>query len=258
MMEYTDFSFNGKSSQEMGLINVRVNGGLFEESFLASRKITEVKIRGNDRPYFMGIEKDPLSFDLSFAFLYPYDKEAIAKVARWLDTSYYCEFFFTGEVRQRRFFCMLESDPRLLHNGLGQGYVTITMRCDSPYGFSPEYYSIKEDFTTSDGITPVSFTFTNYGDVNLKPELWIEKQGDGDVKIENLSNSDSYFLFTGLKDRETLYVDCENEYIVSDIVDNYRWDSFQGEFIEMTRGVNYLRATGKFFLTFRYRYVLLQ
>lgn len=259
-MEFTDFSYDGITSHEMGLINISIKGGLFEEPLIASRRITEVVTRGSDKPYFMGINREPLEFELEFAFLHPFDHEAISRVARWLDQDYYREFFFIGndveDVRQKRYFCMLESDSSLLHNGLGQGFVTIKMRCNSPFGYSPEYYSIKHDFSLYDG-SPIEFQFSNYGDVDLLPEMWIEKIGEGDVRIENMSNGGDFFEMKGLRDREIVYIDNDKQYIISDAPDVHRWDDLSGDFLALTRGVNYLRATGNFFLTFRYRFTLL-
>ena len=140
MLESTDFYYNGIYSVDMGIINCKIDSGLFEEPFLAEREIQEISIRGNDRPYFQGVRRAPLTFSLTFAFEDYYDEFKIREVARWLDQDYYRPFYTTSNP-ERIFYCMLYSDSKLLHNGLREGYVQIQMRCDSPYAYSPQYVS---------------------------------------------------------------------------------------------------------------------
>jgi phage-related protein len=255
MKEYTDFYYNGISSMEMGLVNVSVSGGLFDESFIASRKINEVKVRGNDKPYFMGIEKEPLSFDLEFAFVDPFDKELISEVAMWLDQDYYHELYFIDNS-DRRFFCILESDSSLIHNGFGQGYVKIKMRCDSPYSYSQEYLTKEIDFTINE-LSGTDYTFLNMGHVTLKPEIWIKKIGNGDVSILNKANKID-FEFKGLNDGELIFVDNEREHIESNIENMYRYDSFNDNYLELERGRNILNVKGNCKIQLRYRFKTIQ
>lgn len=255
MKEYIDFYYNGISSKEMGLINVSVDDGLFEESFIASRSIKEVSIRGNDKPYFMGIEREPLEFDLEFAFLYPYDKAKIAEVAMWLNQDYYREFYFTDNPN-RRFFCIMEDDSELVHNGLGQGYIRITMRCDSPYSYSQEYLTKELDF--SNNVTGgTRYDFMNSGHTNTFPEVWVKKIGEGDIEITNRATNET-FAFSGLKDQEIVYIDNEREHIESNLNGIYRYDNFNDNYMRLERGRNVLMVKGNCKLQFRYRFRLLQ
>jgi len=254
MREYTHFYYDGISSMEMGLINVNVSGGLLEESFLPSRKINETKIRGNDKPYFSSIERESLEFELQFAFENGFDKKKLVKVAKWLDQEYYKEFYFV-ENPDIRFFCMIDDDSQLTHNGLNQGYISITMKCDSPYKYSQEYLSHELDFSTNT-VDGTNYEFMNHGHKILKPELWIYKVGDGDVEIINRANN-QFFQFINLKDGETVYVDNEGEHIETDLVGTYRFDNFNDEYLELETGRNILNIKGKCKLQFRYRFKFL-
>ncbi|ATF13698.1 phage tail protein [Brevibacillus brevis X23] len=140
MKEGLEFSYDGIKSSDMGLLNVQFSGGLFEEPFVADKEIHEIKVRGNDKPYFQGVERSPLVFSLQFAFEDKYDHEKIRQVARWLDQDYY-KPFFTTDNPDRIFYCILHSSSSLIHNGTKEGYVEIEMRCDSPYSYSPQYLS---------------------------------------------------------------------------------------------------------------------
>lgn len=254
MKEGLQFSYDGIYSDDMGLYNVSVDtSGMYQESFLSNREIRETSIRGNDKPYFQGVHRAPLSLTLSFAFQDSYNEDKIRAVARWLDQDYY-KPFYTLDNTDRIFYCMLNSNPTLVHNGLKQGYVTLEMRCDSPYSYSPQFMSSVYTITNSGTIT-----FTNNGDVNCYPEIWITKVGTGDISIVNTSNKSQEFKFTNILDGEQLYVDNERNYIEStDSIDPYRYSNFNNVYLEMRRGVNNLNVTGSCSIQFRYQFKTLQ
>lgn len=122
--------------------------------------------------------------------------------------------------------------------------------------------------SAAEGITPeveeVSFSFTpvieflNDGDLVLKPEVWITKNGGGDFTIRNITNSNTEFTFKGLIDKETVYVNCDREYIETDLALVYRYDNFNDNYLELLRGVNVLQVIGDGKLTFRYKFKTLQ
>lgn len=135
MLEGIHFSYDGIKSVDMGLINCKIDGGMFEETFLPSRELQETKISGNDKPYFTGVSLDPLEFKLTFAFEYDYDERRIREVARWLNQDYY-KPFYTVDNPNRVFYCMLVGDSTLFHTGAKQGYIELNFRCDSPYSYT--------------------------------------------------------------------------------------------------------------------------
>jgi phage-related protein len=159
LKEGLEFYYDGIKSTDMGIINVKIGDGLFEEPFVSEKTIHEIKVRGNDKPYFQGVERSPLTFSLTFAFEDYYDHEKIRKVARWLDQDYY-KPFYTTDNPNRIFYCMLHSSSTLLHNGLKEGYVELEMRCDSPYSYSPQYWSEWYEIKN----TPLIITETSQSD----------------------------------------------------------------------------------------------
>ncbi|MCY9758376.1 phage tail family protein [Paenibacillus alvei] len=138
MLEGIHFSYDGVHSVDMGLLNCKIDGGMFEETFLPSRSIVETKVAGRDKPYFQSIEMEPLSFELTFAFENNYTERQIREVARWLFQPYY-KPFYTVDNPNRVFYCMVDGDSTLIHNGWKQGYITLTMRCEDAYSYTPEY-----------------------------------------------------------------------------------------------------------------------
>lgn len=142
MLEGIHFCYDGVYSTDMGLLNCKIGGGMFEETFLPSKKINETTIIGRDKPYFQSIALEPLEFELTFAFEHYYDERRLREVARWLFQPYYKPFYVVDNPN-RVFYCMPVDDSTLVHNGFRQGYITIKMRCDSPYSYTPK--SLKEN-----------------------------------------------------------------------------------------------------------------
>jgi len=255
MKESISFYYNGISSEEMGLYNVTLNSGLYEESFLSERKIEEVTIRGREKPYFQGVTRSPLILSLSFAFKDTYNEQKIREVARWLDQNYY-KPFYTVDAPNRIWYCVLNSSPKLLHNGLKQGYIDLEFRCDSPYTYTPIVESVVYDMSenTTSG---TEITFINNGDVNCKPEIWIQKVGVGDFSIVNHTTGKE-FKFIGLADGEEVKVNCENHIITTSLPATYRYNSFNNNYLDFVRGINHLTVKGKAKFQFRYYFKTLQ
>jgi hypothetical protein len=103
-----------------------------------------------------------------------------------------------------------------------------------------------------------TYKIINYGDLSCKPELWIRKtNGSGNIKLINEANGQSLEL-TNLNDGETVYIDCENEDIVTDLPLKYRYNDHNGIFLELEIGENYLAGEGDFELDMRMQFKTLQ
>ncbi|MEX0595456.1 MAG: distal tail protein Dit, partial [Candidatus Paceibacterota bacterium] len=138
MREYVDFVYDGKTSWDMGVIQAYRDSSLYEEDFLSNRSIKEEKVRGNDTPYLFSVEKEPYSFELGMFFEKDISNAEInlRKIARWLDKSYYKPFYFKDKPDQI-FYCMPTETPSMAHSGIKKGFISLTMRCNSPYSYSP-------------------------------------------------------------------------------------------------------------------------
>jgi phage-related protein len=254
MRESIYFNYDGISSRDMGLVNVNIQNGMFEETFVGDRTIKEVTIRSNDKPYLQGVQRNPLSFSLTFAFEDTFDGTALRSIARWLDVDYY-KPFFTEDNPNRIFYCMPSGQTSITHNGEGKGYITVTMRCDSPYSYSNYITTPNYDYSTN--TTTTTLTISNDGDVNIQPELWIEKVGLGDVQIKN-TTTDVTMVLTQITDGETVYVNSEREEVQTDLMGTYRFDNLNDTFLSLVIGANTLEITGTCRITLKYRYKLLQ
>lgn len=245
------FVYNGIFSNDMGIVSVNMDGGMLEESFVPERKINEVSIKGRERPYFMGVEYEPLSISLTLAFQDGFTDEQAERVARWLSQPYYRELYFSNNP-QKRYYAMYDGSSSLIHNGAKQGYVTIEMRNIDCYRYSPVYQSHIHDYSTNtDGII---YSFNNEGSVNIFPNLEIEKVEDGDIRIVNLSNGGQEFILTGLVNGERLVIDMEEKEIETDLTGTIRYKNHNDVFLEMVEGINYLMVYGKCKLRWEYQF----
>ncbi|WP_255305657.1 phage tail family protein [Paenibacillus sp. Mc5Re-14] len=116
---------------------------------------------------------------------------------------------------------------------------------------SPEFKSFSFYLTGS-------YLLVNTGDMACKPELWITKRnGSGNIKLINESNGQE-LIFTNLNNNEEVYVDCENEDIISNLPLTYRYDNHNNVFLELEVGDNLLTGEGDFELTIRHEFKTLQ
>jgi phage-related protein len=259
MLEKLEFVYDGIPSSSMGVINVNANGGLYKEPLFASRNITEDRIQHKTKLYYQGVVKEPLSFPLSFYIdkerleNSPYSDIDIRAIANWLCQDNYKPLYFTDNP-DKIYYCMPVQDINYTHAGLTeQGFIELTMRCNDVYVYSPTYLTQVYDYSNNPSGGTI-YVFENKGDVSLFPEIEIKKVGNGDITITNQSNGGVIMSFVGLSDGEILYIDCENEDIISDIPGVYRYDNMHGDYLEIIRGVNNLKIEGKCQIQFRYCY----
>lgn len=103
-----------------------------------------------------------------------------------------------------------------------------------------------------------AFKIVNTGDVVCKPELWIKKKnGSGSIKLTNETNGLTLEL-NNLNDGEEVYIDCENEDIVSSLPLVYRYKDHNNVFIELDVGENLITGEGDFELDMRFEFKTLQ
>lgn len=252
MKENQGFFFNNQSSESFGITNVNIEGGMISEKLFASRELSEEVIKGRTKSYFLSIEQKPFEFQLAFAFLNTFTDENLRQVARWLNVDYYKEFYFL-ENPTFRFFCMPITDSMIVHNGMNQGYITVTMRTNDAYGYSEEI--LTEDFDLSANTDlGTQIIINNEGDIPLALEMWVTKVGDGDLTIVNTDNEDKEFKIIGLLDTEEIYVNHEKEDIISNVPNLYHFDDILTEYIILPIGQNTLNVIGTCKIRFRYRY----
>lgn len=257
MRESLHFTFNNISSEDMGVVIASPNGGLFQESFLPTRRIVETSVKGKNKRYFKGVESDPLSFSLTIFIAEWRDRDNIRQIARWLFQDYYKPIWFETSP-EHIYYAMFEGDSTIFHNGCKDGYIELNVRCDSSYSYSPVQYASSTSETASVG----QLDIYNEGDLTIKPKARIKKTvANGDIEIRNTSTN-QLIKFTEIQLDEEVFVDFENEEIVSSLqyLNIYRFENHNNEWLEFTvedNGTNNLEFTGDFEIKFEYELVYL-
>ncbi|PAV30160.1 hypothetical protein CIL05_06750 [Virgibacillus profundi] len=252
--ESEHFHFAGRKSTDFDIRNVSIASGMYNEQVVASKNINEVRIRGRKEPYFVDTTEEPTTIQLRFAFSRTWDDRLIDEVIRWLNIDYYQPLFFSADV-DRVFYVIPVNGIELIHNGLKQGYLNLTMRCNSSKSYShdittPVYPTDSNELTESTNIE-----LNNYGHFSTYPDIWIEKVGDGDITIFNRTNGNQEFTFKNIDKGETLFVDCTNEIITTNKKREHRYDDFNDNYLELVYGKNLLTLTNNARFQFRYRYL---
>lgn len=241
------FNFNGVWSNTYNLINIVLDNGMFEETFVAPREIVETEVRGSDKPLLHSVKYSPLEFDMVIAFEGNYTDSKIDSIIKWLFVDQYKPLYFEGK-ENRIYMCLPIGDPQIVHNGLNQGYFTIHMRCDSSSIYSQ---SQTTDLTTV--TTSATITINSDSHKDIFPEISIKKSGIGTIIIESLDDGGNIFEIRDLTDLEDIYVNCEKEIIETDIIGVYRYDNLIGEFPRIKNGTNRFKITGACTIQFRYK-----
>ncbi|MMZ67188.1 hypothetical protein D1872_297430 [compost metagenome] len=126
----------------------------------------------------------------------------------------------------------------------------VTVRTSNP-NITPSLSNVQFRFT------PV-ITFNNQGDLNCRPEIWIEKHGNGDISLINTSKHNEEFKFTSLIDQEIVYVDNQQEHIETSLPVTYRYSNFNDNYLDLKPGLNIFTFSGDASIQFRYQFKTLQ
>src|SRR5205085_6728133 len=211
------FNYNGISCRTYNLMNVNVeSGGMLQEKFNATRSINETKVKGSDTPIFDSVEEDPLEFTINIAFTVDqWDDSDIDNIIVWLFQDYYKPLYFEDKP-DKIYYCMPNGEASIFHNGLKQGYISLTMRCKSSRILSPQQLTQTYDLSTNTDIYNV--TLENNGHVDIYPEISFTKVGNGNITF---TKGEQILEIDNLTDGEKIYIDCGRQIIETDAVGIY-------------------------------------
>jgi hypothetical protein len=198
----------------------------------------EIDVSSNYNHYFSDVNIDSSNGGGSMRVLSRLSYNGGIDWGEWIDVSYgfpYRFFYDNGfYLENLKMQYMLEFD---LGTNIG--------------GASPTFNSI--DFSLIG-----AFNIKNEGDVPLKPEVWLKKiNGSGDIKLKN-ETTGKEMIFGMINNGETIYVDCENEDIVTDLPMTYRYNNHNDVFLELEVGDNLLSGEGDFEMAIKLEFKTIQ
>lgn len=227
------FNFDGVNSEEFGIASVELGTGLYEETMVSARAINETQPKKRHQSIFHGITKDNRVFELNLAFENGFNKEKINDIINWLFKDYYKPLYFEGQ-EDRVVFAIMSGDSNIIHNGVNQGYFTVTVQTNSPYRFSQviERGSTTTGESWSDNPSSNridSMVLKNEGHIPVYPEFSIRKIGNGDLTIKVDGRS---VLIVNLTDGENIFIDSMRGKIITDVPGQYRYENIRAGELE--------------------------
>lgn len=243
---------NQRNSSDLGIINVNFSSGMLEEEFLPETELYESYVRDRETPFYNRTQRKPRNLNLSFACKEEWTDAKIREVAKWLSPDFYEPMTFSDDEFSKVYWCKYIGSTSFIHNGLRQGYINLTMRCDSPYIYSGIQESPVYDLSANP-INGTEVTVSNSGDIEIFPTIIIEKVGAGDITITNNSDGGSALELTGLLDGEEVTIDCEHEELTSSLGTDL-YTPHNDVFTRLTVGDNYLVVEGNCHIKFQYEF----
>lgn len=267
-MESQYFIYDGKTSTEMNLYNVRINhSGFVETPLWGGVNIQEDTSRRRLTSYFYGVTREPIEFKVEFALAdehftpKEWTPEERYKIAKWLVPNGYKEFQ-TNDDLSKRYYAMITNDVNLnLVNT--RGYIELTFRTNSPFAWT----EIEDEvFDLSDNATTTTIQLENKSNVleQYRPML-VEIElvgGEINVQLKNLTNDNKIMKFEGLTANETVSIDCENEIMKSNLFGNNPFAQFnkgiKRYWLDLASGINNIEVTGKCIIKTRCQFPIAQ
>lgn len=256
-MESLNFIFDGITSESKDLNIVRMSSGLVQDPYMGSKSVIETEVFGKDVPYFHGVEKKVIEFTLQMS---PYEStwtpEKRYEIARWLLHDTYKSFQSLSDLTKYYYVICVNGD-NIFHTN-DNGYVELTFRTNAPYAFSPIYLN---EYDLSANTTTDTIQIENGSNINdyyyPKVEIGLAGTTTG-ITLKNLSDGNREFSFTGLSSGETISVDNENKYILSDMPSVYRFSKFNKNWFRLVYGINQIEVTGECVITVKTQFPIIQ
>lgn len=255
------FKVNGKHSSEFGIINVQLNSALFEEDFLPNRALKEDVNPFTGERFFLGYTYEPSTFELTLAFQDPWNNEEnYEKVQSWLRFEGYREMIFDNYPNFSYYVTYIDA-PKISHNGLKQGYITIQFQQSTSERYGKVYE--RKVFIGSGTIRKEHKSYERSGkegiEIHLKgtsdcfPIVVIEKYGASKtVKIKNKMNSTGIEL-DNISLGDVVTVDCDFETIDSELNDTFFYNDLKEIGLKLSPGRNVLLFEGEALVRIKYQ-----
>lgn len=266
---FSKFTFNGISSEDMGVVLASVDPGN-KVSFGLNRDILKgEKTKYRSRANHFGTEyAEDLEFDISIMKEevktsskqnVEFTSSDMRKINGWLTSPQFpklftietCEEYFKEQIE---FFVIFDEIDTEYNGNLC--VVTYHATCDSPFGYTPEIVHTLNPTIT----TPAQLVVTNNSDEYeeyVYPRFEITPTATGEITIENVTDGHS-MTFTAYEDNDVIW-DCQKmqfkdftgqllsfEDIGVDDVDNIYW-------FRLCHGQNTIKVTGNATVKMIYR-----
>ena len=246
MKHFMGFTYDGVSSKEMGVTQVSVGNGLFEDSMMSTRTLEAETVRNRDSAYLKHVTREMISIEMTLYFDKGFDLRRLDKVRSWFDKDYYKPFYF-DEMPDRIVWALLESDMRLTHDG-NQGYFTVSLRANSSYWHTPvvatEYPESGVHQLINNGVGVSYPVYELYANSNITES--------NPFRLKNIRTNEE-MVVTEMAQGEKITIDTTNESVGSSLPNIYRYDSWNENYVVLATGNNLLEMEGDAHVVIKYR-----
>lgn len=214
----TSFTYNGKNTNEFGIINVSMDNGMFDETFVASRTVNSETVKDVRKSLFNGVTYEDLTFELNLAFENNFTDDLIDKVINWLyEKEYYSKLQF--EELNKFVYAMPNGESRIVHTGTGRGYINVTMVTNSPYVFG-DIVSVEKKANED------SVNITLDGKTNPEMNIDLYPLQDG---VYSITVNGYTLQLSNLKANEVVTINPYEEDITSSLDNVYHYSDYVGD-----------------------------
>jgi phage-related protein len=247
----TKFTFDGISSDSMGVYLSRLESGMITVPYASSKDILENHPNKSLYPFFYGIKFQPLQFDIVISSEDGMTKQKLYDLAQWLFKTEYKPFIAEHD-EDKMYYVIANNKADFITNGLEQGYIPISFRCRDGFAWTTD---TMQTFDLTSTPTPTTIQMTNGSNIMeyFYPEIEVELLGtDTSFELINLSDNNNNLKFDNLLYNETIYVDNQKRIIVTsegDVVNRY--SNFNKNWLRLKQGVNNIQVNGNCIIKFR-------
>jgi hypothetical protein len=257
------FTINGTKSSDIGVDGcylVRTESEI-TRPIMGQKSVVKDTIRYKNLPYFYTVEKDIISFDLKFSLLNnEFDSDRLFEVSSYFAQDKYVEF--TSADYPGIIFYVIATSIELITYGSFKGFLQV--RLENFANFAISNLEIAT-FDFSNLTTPQTFELYAKFNVNHPkygayyfPKLLIDMKGSAtSITINNISDGNRSFGFTGLTPLESLEIDNDLKQIVSS-TGNYRLNNMINNhaWFRLTKGLNKLIVNAPSTLQFQCQFLI--
>jgi hypothetical protein len=255
------FTINGTKSSDIGVDGcylVRTESEI-TRPIMGQKSVVKDTIRYKNLPYFYTVEKDVISFDLKFSLLgSEFDSDRLFEVSSYFAQDKYAEF--TSVDYPGILFYVITTSIELITYGSFKGFLQVRLE-----NFANFAVSNLEIATFDFSNLTMPQTFELYAKFNVShpkygtyyfPKLLIDMKGSAtSITINNISDGNRAFGFTGLTALESLEIDNELKQITSS-TGNYRLNNMINNhvFFRLIAGRNILTINNPAIIQVQSRY----
>lgn len=212
------FTYNGKSTNEFGIINVSMDNGMFDETFVANRTVNSETVKDVRKSLFNGVTYEDLSFELNLAFEKGFTDELINEVVTWLyEKEYYSKLQFEG--LNKFVYAMPNGESKIVHTGTGRGYIVVSMITNSPY-----VYGNILSFEKGASQDAISITLDGKTNPEMNIDLYPLKDGVYSITVNGYT-----LKLSNLKANEIVTINPYEEEISSNLNNVYHYSDYVGD-----------------------------